>query len=121
AHLMCGYYLRGGGDCAFLVSDGRAERLATIAGELRGGSLVEFDDLAIEIRHSIGLLYSKVTRYLGFVPNNDEYKVMGLSAFCPAVESNPLLEHVIGLEEGGRYTLAFANQLYDTQAYYSLF
>ncbi len=30
--------------------------------------------------HSLGLLYSTITSYLGFNVNNDEYKVMGLAA-----------------------------------------
>ena len=39
--------------------------------------------LSKEIRfpHSLGLLYSAVTAYLGFKVNNSEYKVMGLSAY----------------------------------------
>jgi len=31
--------------------------------------------------HSIGLFYSAMTSFLGFKPNNGEYKVMGLSAY----------------------------------------
>ena len=31
--------------------------------------------------HSIGLLYSSVTYYLGFKVNSDEYKVMGLAPY----------------------------------------
>ena len=31
--------------------------------------------------HSVGLFYSAMTSFLGFKPNNGEYKVMGLSAY----------------------------------------
>lgn len=31
--------------------------------------------------HSIGLLYSLITAYCGFVPNSDEYKLMGLAPY----------------------------------------
>ena len=31
--------------------------------------------------YSLGLLYSAVTQYLGFKPNEEEYIVMGMSAF----------------------------------------
>jgi carbamoyltransferase len=34
-----------------------------------------------EYPHSLGLFYSAVTSFLGFSPNSDEYKVMGLSAY----------------------------------------
>ncbi|AOR32329.1 carbamoyltransferase [Streptomyces fodineus] len=122
AHLMCGYYLSGGEDAAFLITDGRAEHHSSVMGEVRGGAVTLFDESAIPIRHSLGLLYSKVTRYLGFMPNNDEYKVMGLSAFGSAPAGpNPLLEHVVRLLPGGRYELSFDNVLLDTQSYYGYF
>lgn len=35
----------------------------------------------IHFPHSLGLLYSTITAYLGFSVNNSEYKVMGLSAY----------------------------------------
>jgi len=122
AHLMCGYHLSDWEDAAFLVSDGRAELLSSIAGEIRDGKITVFDDMCVDIKNSLAMLYSKVTRYLGFMPNNDEYKVMGLSAYA-SVEptSNPLLEHVITLHEGGRYSLNFANETLDEQTYYGMF
>lgn len=36
---------------------------------------------AINFPHSLGLLYSTFTAFLGFRVNNDEYKMMGLSAY----------------------------------------
>jgi len=35
----------------------------------------------IKYPHSLGMLYSTVTAYLGFAVNEDEYKVMGLAAY----------------------------------------
>src|SRR6202043_2706818 len=35
----------------------------------------------IRFPHSLGMLYSTVTAYLGFAVNEDEYKVMGLAAY----------------------------------------
>lgn len=35
----------------------------------------------IKFPHSLGLLYSTITAYLGFSVNNSEYKVMGLSPY----------------------------------------
>jgi carbamoyltransferase len=121
AHLMCGYHLSGWNDAAFLVSDGRAELLSSVAGEIRDGRITIFDDMCVDIRNSLAMLYSKVTRYLGFVPNNDEYKVMGLSAYAVRPTGNPLLEQVIRLHEGGRYSLNFANETLDQQTYYEMF
>jgi carbamoyltransferase len=121
AHLMCGHYFDGGRDTAFVVSDGRAERYSSIMGEIRDGEVRVFEEATIGANHSLGGLFSEITRYLGFFPNNDEYKVMGLSAFAPPLPDNPLLEHVVTLLPGGGYTFALANDPRGTHAYYQLF
>ncbi|GAA1889765.1 carbamoyltransferase C-terminal domain-containing protein [Streptomyces durmitorensis] len=118
AHLMCGAYLAGGDDAAFLVSDGRAETLSSVMGELRDGVVRLFDEGTVDMASSLGVAYGRITRYLGFVPNNDEYKVMGLAAYGPPPQHNPLLEHVVRLHENGSYTLSIPS---DIGAYYALF
>ncbi|MFE9005814.1 carbamoyltransferase [Streptomyces sp. NPDC007875] len=118
AHLMCGAYLAGGGDAAFLVSDGRAETLSAVMGELRNGVVRLFDESAVPMTSSLGVAFGRITRYLGFVPNNDEYKVMGLAAYGPPPRHNPLLERVVRLHENGSYTISIPR---DIGAYYALF
>ncbi|MBP8531644.1 carbamoyltransferase C-terminal domain-containing protein [Streptomyces sp. MK37H] len=118
AHLMCGAYLAGGGDAAFLVSDGRAETLSSVMGELRNGVVRQFDESAVPMTSSLGVAFGRITRYLGFVPNNDEYKVMGLAAYGPPPQHNPLLERVVRLHENGSYTISIPR---DISAYYALF
>ena len=119
AHLMTGYHLSGGGDAAFLVSDGRAEWLSSITGEVRDGETKIFDDVTIDSRHSLAMLFSVVTRYLGFVPNNDEYKVMGLAGYGPPPEPNPFLTDVVEVCPDGTYRIPYpANAV---PAYYELF
>ncbi len=69
---------------AILTTDGVGEwtTLAVGHGERRpdGGTAIT---LLREIRfpHSLGMLYSTFTAYLGFAVNEDEYKVMGLAAY----------------------------------------
>ncbi|AOR30010.1 carbamoyltransferase [Streptomyces fodineus] len=104
AHAMTGYYMAGMKDAAFLVSDGRAEVFSSLTGEIRDGRVRVFDESAIGAEYSIGLLFAATTRYLGFVPNNDEYKIMGLSGFAEPPTPNPFLEHIVQLREDGRYT-----------------
>nr|WP_236669767.1 carbamoyltransferase N-terminal domain-containing protein [Streptomyces antimycoticus] len=118
AHLMCGAYLAGGGDAAFLVSDGRAETLSAVMGELRNGVVRLFDGSAVPMTSSLGVAFGRITRYLGFVPNNDEYKVMGLAAYGPPPQHNPLLERAVRLHENGSYTISIPR---DIGAYYTLF
>jgi carbamoyltransferase len=69
---------------AILTADGVGEwaTLTVGRGERRtdGSTTIE---LLREIRfpHSLGLLYSTFTAFLGFAVNEDEYKVMGLAAY----------------------------------------
>lgn len=52
----------------------------------------------IKFPHSIGLLYSTVTAFLGFSVNNSEYKVMGLSAYGNwDKKTNPYYEKLLKL------------------------
>ncbi|MEU6893335.1 carbamoyltransferase C-terminal domain-containing protein [Streptomyces sp. NPDC046557] len=104
AHAMTGYYMAGMKDTAFLVSDGRAEVFSSLMGEIRDGRIRVFDESTIGAEYSIGLLFGAITRFLGFVPNNDEYKIMGLSGFAEPPAPNPFLEHLVELREDGRYT-----------------
>nr|MDT0665907.1 carbamoyltransferase N-terminal domain-containing protein [Micromonospora sp. DSM 115978] len=120
AHLMCGYFVSGGGDTAFLVSDGRAERYSSIMGEVRDGKIEIFDDSTIGVRDSLALLYGEITRYLGFMPNNDEYKVMGLSAYATSAPADLLLDEAVTFSDHGTYTLALANDPSGTRGYYQL-
>lgn len=119
AHLMTGYYLAGGEDTAFLVSDGRAEWLSAIMGEVRHGKVQVLEDMSISSRHSLAMLFSVVTRYLGFVPNNDEYKVMGLAGYVPPPATNPFLDHVVKMLPNGTYTIPYPASA--VPAYYELF
>ncbi|MEU3071461.1 carbamoyltransferase C-terminal domain-containing protein [Streptomyces sp. NPDC006906] len=105
AHAMTGYYMAGKKDTAFLISDGRAELFSSLIGEIRDGRIQVFDESTISANDSLGNLFASITRYLGFVPNNDEYKVMGLSGFAEPPSPNPFLEHIVQLHEDGRYTL----------------
>ncbi|WP_228819116.1 carbamoyltransferase [Nocardia transvalensis] len=106
AHAMTGYYMAGMKDSAFLVSDGRAERFSALTGEIRDGRIRVFDETAIGAEYSIGILFSAITRFLGFVPNNDEYKVMGLSGYARPPVPNPFVEDFVQLHSDGRYTFS---------------
>ena len=69
---------------AILTADGVGEwaTLTCGRGQRGAGGRAEIM-LTRELRfpHSLGLLYSTFTAYLGFAVNEDEYKVMGLAAY----------------------------------------
>lgn len=121
AHLTCGRHLAGTETAAFLVTDGRGEVLSSVMGEVGPDGIRHFRGADIPIEHSLGLLYSKITRYLGFVPNNDEYKVMGLSAFASTIENNPLMDQLIRLKDGGSYELEHALNRFSDHEYHLIF
>lgn len=81
-HAASAFYWSGFPSAATMTVDGVGEWATTTYG--RGGR-GEADDLSLfaEVRfpHSLGLLYSTVTAYLGFAVNDGEYKVMGLAPY----------------------------------------
>lgn len=79
---------------AILVADGVGEWATTSVGFGEGSRVV----LEREVRfpHSLGLLYSAITAYLGFRVNDAEWKVMGLAPYGKPVHLDALrkLVHV---------------------------
>ena len=63
----------------------------------------------IHFPHSIGLLYSAFTFYLGFKVNNGEYKVMGLAPYGKPIYKDLILNNLIDVKEDGSF---FLNQLF---------
>lgn len=120
-HAMTGYYMAGKKDSAFLISDGRAELFSSVLGEIRDGKIRLFDECTISANDSIGNLFASITRFLGFVPNNDEYKVMGLSGFAQPPSPNPFLDHIVQLHEDGRYTLCRPHDVENPRCFDDLF
>ena len=55
--------------------------------------------------HSIGLLYSAFTYYIGFRVNSGEYKVMGLAPYGSPKYKDIILENLIDLKEDGSFRL----------------
>lgn len=63
---------------AIVTADGVGEWTTTTYGIGAGNDIRLMQE--IKFPHSLGLLYSAITAYLGFSVNNSEYKVMGLAA-----------------------------------------
>lgn len=59
----------------------------------------------IRFPHSIGLLYSAFTYYLGFKVNCDEYKVMGLAPYGEPVYAETILQNLVDVKEDGSFRL----------------
>ncbi len=55
--------------------------------------------------HSVGLLYSAFTHYLGFKVNSGEYKVMGLAPYGEPLYRNLILSHICDIKDDGSIRL----------------
>jgi len=79
AHLASSFYCSPFDNAALLSADGLGDFASTMWGTGMG-SRMKIEG-AIAFPHSLGLFYSAVTQYLGFLRFGDEYKVMGLAAY----------------------------------------
>jgi carbamoyltransferase len=79
AHAACAYYTAPTRRAAIVTADGVGEWATFTVGRGDGAKV----EIVREIRwpHSLGMLYSTFTAFLGFAVNEDEYKVMGLAAY----------------------------------------
>ena len=59
----------------------------------------------INFPHSIGLLYSAFTYYIGFKVNSGEYKVMGLAPYGKPKYKDLILEKLVDIKEDGSFRL----------------
>jgi carbamoyltransferase len=103
---------------AILTADGVGEwaTLTVGHGERRPDGRTDIT-LLREIRfpHSLGMLYSTFTAYLGFAVNEDEYKVMGLAAYGRPTMTE-LVRKVIRPTPDGAFALAPEYFEYQTTA-----
>jgi carbamoyltransferase len=79
SHAASAFYCSGFSEAAILTVDGIGEWATATIGEGRGTTI----RLPLEIRwpHSLGMLYSVFTAFLGFEVNEGEYKVMGMAPY----------------------------------------
>jgi carbamoyltransferase len=79
AHAISAYSYSGFDDAAIVVMDGRGAWEAT---SIWRGSKGRIEHLqTINWPDSLGLFYARFTEFLGFTPNADEWKVMGLAPY----------------------------------------
>ena len=86
-----------------LTLDGVGEWATTTLAKGEGKNLEIIKE--IHFPHSIGLLYSSFTYYLGFKVNSGEYKVMGLAPYGEPKFKSLILEKLIDLKEDGTFKL----------------
>jgi len=90
-------------ESAIITVDGVGEWNTTTLGVGEGNGL----DIQkkIDFPHSLGLLYSAFTYYLGFKVNSGEYKMMGLSSYGQPKYKDLIYEHLIDVKDDGSFRL----------------
>ncbi len=102
SHAASSYFYSGFNDAAILTVDGVGEWATTTYGTGHDSSLELFEE--VRFPHSLGLLYSTITAYLGFSVNDGEYKVMGLAPYGNNRYVNEM-NKLVQSEAKGQYAL----------------
>jgi carbamoyltransferase len=89
-------------EAAILTTDGVGEWATTTIGYGKGSTIKI--DKEMKFPHSIGLLYSAITSYLGFRVNDAEWKVMGLAPYGEPKYVDKFLD-LIDIKEDGSFRL----------------
>ncbi|HEY2140140.1 MAG TPA: carbamoyltransferase N-terminal domain-containing protein, partial [Chthoniobacterales bacterium] len=88
---------------AVLTIDGVGEWTTTSVGRGEANKIELLEELRFP--HSLGLLYSAFTYYLGFRVNSGEYKVMGLAPYGEPKYRDLILSELIDLKPDGSFRL----------------
>ncbi len=105
AHAASAFFPSPFAEAAILTIDGVGEWATASICHGRGNDITLLKEMRFP--HSIGLLYSAFTHYLGFRVNSGEYKLMGLAPYGdPASEQSrrykkAILDHLVDVKEDG--------------------
>src|SRR5262245_12112292 len=103
SHAASAFYPSPFESAAVLTMDGVGEWSTTSLAVGLGKELTVLKE--IRFPHSIGLLYSAFTYYLGFKVNSGEYKVMGLAPYGEPRYTQKILDTLIDLKSDGSFHL----------------
>jgi carbamoyltransferase len=103
SHAASAFYPSPFDEAAILIMDGVGEWATTSMGIGKGNDVT----LEKEIRfpHSLGMLYSAFTYYLGFKINDGEYKVMGLAPYGEPKYVNEIRDNLIEFKSDGSFRM----------------
>ena len=79
SHAASAYLLSGYEEAAIMSIDGSGEFTTTLFAEGKRGVIRKIKE--IDLPDSLGRFYSTMTAYLGFDPNDGEYKLMGMAPY----------------------------------------
>lgn len=103
SHAASAFFASAFDQAAVLCLDGVGEWATTSAWLGDKNSLTPLWE--IRFPHSVGLLYSAFTLYIGFKVNSGEYKLMGLAPYGKPVYKQKILENLMDMKPDGTFRL----------------
>ena len=103
SHAASAFYPSPFDEAIILTLDGVGEWATTTVAHGKNNKITMLKE--IHFPHSLGLLYSAFTYYLGFKVNSGEYKVMGLAPYGKPIYKDLILKHLIDLKTDGSFRL----------------
>ena len=103
SHAASAFYPSNFNEAAILTLDGVGEWATTTLATGKNNKIEMLKE--IHFPHSIGLLYSAFTYYLGFKVNSGEYKVMGLAPYGEPKFRDIILKELIDVKDDGTFKL----------------
>ena len=103
SHAASAFFASNFNESAIITMDGVGEWATTTFGVGKNNKIKILNE--IKYPHSLGLLYSAFTYFLGFEVNSGEYKLMGLAPFGKAKYFNLIINKVINVKEDGSFIL----------------
>jgi len=103
SHAASAFYPSPFESSAILTIDGVGEWTTTSYGVGKGSNI----EISKEIHfpHSLGLLYSAFTSYVGFKVNSGEYKLMGLAAYGKPIYADLIKNNLVDIKDDGSFRL----------------
>ena len=103
SHASSTYFASNFDEAAILTIDGVGEWCTTAISLGKQNTITTIKEM--HFPHSLGLLYSAFTQYLGFKVNEGEYKVMGLAPYGQADSAETykkiITKHLISIKDDG--------------------
>ena len=111
SHAASAYYCSDFDNATVVTIDGVGEWDTTTIGYGEGNKLKLTH--SIHFPHSLGLLYSALTYYLGFKVNSAEYKVMGLAPYGDPKKYEEAFRKLININDDGSFVLNMDHFAYE--------
>jgi carbamoyltransferase len=111
SHIAYSYYTSPFERATILSVDGVGEWETTVLAFAEGKNITKLQN--IKFPHSLGMLYSTMTAFLGFKPNEGEYKVMGLAPYGNSETYLNKFKQLYKLTEDGGFEINMNYFTYD--------